>query len=191
MKIPKLEIPVNSQNDTAEAPPPQENRRPSSGLALNLLVLITFCTITVLLPVSVGAQLKAEQNNEKGEKIKSVFTAGALSAIFPGLGQFYVEDYGKGMLHLGLGVGSLTVATVGGLGTITGILSLDTEQTNKATNVFLVGMVAYGGTWVWSIIDATKTARKINREGKKKAVKISVSPVLLSRTVGTALVLRF
>jgi len=77
-----------------------------------------------------------------------------LSAVLPGLGQFYNGQPKKGALHLGL---TLVFFVVAG------------EYQDMPEEVGVAGLV---GTWVWSVIDAPLTAKAIN-EGR---VQLSVAP---------------
>ena len=78
---------------------------------------------------------------------KNPALAWALSAAFPGLGQFYNGQPQKGALHLGMTLFFImTAAEYGGL----------PEE---------LGFAGLVGTWAWSMIDAPLAAKAIN-EGR-------------------------
>ncbi|MEX0681149.1 MAG: hypothetical protein WD097_07180 [Balneolales bacterium] len=83
------------------------------------------------------------------QNIKNPTTSWALSFfLFPGIGQFYNGDSGKGA---GMSLGGL-------LGV--GMLASEDEDT------IVAGAVIYLGIWVWSWIDAPRRSREINRIGE-------------------------
>ncbi len=86
------------------------------------------------------------------DRLQNPYLAWGLSALLPGMGQFYNGQPGKGALHLALLFGSFVAAS---------------EFRDIPEEVGLVGL---WGTWIWSMIDAPLAARAIN-EGR---VRVSV-----------------
>jgi hypothetical protein len=87
---------------------------------------------------------------------KNPYLALGLSTLLPGLGQFYNGQPGKGVLHLVLLFGSFVAAA---------------EYQGIPEEVGLVGMF---GTYVWSMIDAPLTAKRLN----ESRVEVSLRPNL-------------
>ncbi len=68
-----------------------------------------------------------------------------LSLIFPGLGQIYNGQTDKGVLFLLAGAASCAMILL-----------------------FLIGLAAGSAVWVWSMVDAYKTAEKLNAPSCRK-----------------------
>ncbi len=64
--------------------------------------------------------------------------AAVLSALFPGLGQFYNREIGKGIVFILIGIILLYTMT------------------------FFVGIVLFPIFWIYNIYDAYDTAKKVN-----------------------------
>lgn len=85
--------------------------------------------------------------------------AGLLSAILPGLGQLYCRAWGKGagFLLAGLGTDSL-------FGVTSGMFEfLRSRVPPQPVGPFLVGSLLLLGIAIWSILDATRTAKTSSR----------------------------
>jgi len=93
---------------------------------------------------------------------KSPYAAGYLSFLLPGLGagQLYNEQNGKFIRHIGISAG-LIVFT---------ILAFEFDwmnvgiDANKNTGIFFTVAGLYIGNWVWSVVDAVSSAKKINKQ---------------------------
>lgn len=93
---------------------------------------------------------------------KNPFAAGLASAVIPGLGQFYNGEVGIGFAFMGSWLA---------MGTGAGVFIGDAELWPLGA-VFAAGAAA---SWVWSILHASGTAKKINaRRGY-----VDVQPVVL------------
>ncbi len=75
---------------------------------------------------------------------KSPTAAGILSVIFPGLGALYNGQVGKGLLHMGIFAGIITILA-----------------RNRGGDVFFA--LALAGFWFYQIFDAVNSARAINQ----------------------------
>jgi TM2 domain-containing membrane protein YozV len=95
------------------------------------------------------------QYNETNPNYKSPTAAVLFSVLMPGGGQFYNGQTGKGVLMLGVSVASWCVAAAG-------ISSMDYEGNGASFLVYLVGLAGVAGTSIWSIADASNTARALN-----------------------------
>ncbi len=85
--------------------------------------------------------------------------AGFLSAIVPGLGQLYCRAWGKGMAFLLAGLG-----TDGVFGVTTGLFEwLRARVLPQPIGLFVVGSLLLSGVAIWSILDATRTAKTFSR----------------------------
>ncbi len=80
---------------------------------------------------------------KEGAKMKNSGLAAVLSFFFAGLGQIYNGQIGKGVL----------VIIVQGI--------------NLLLMFVLVGFITYTIVWIWGMIDAYKTAEKMNRSAKE------------------------
>lgn len=99
-------------------------------------------------------------------------TAFHLSCFFPGGGQFYVGDMGKGMAQLGLFIGGIALAIASapeytdvdyydGYGWYIGT---ERTRTGGDDGACAAGIVLALGTWIWSALDAPITAENYNRQ---------------------------
>lgn len=79
------------------------------------------------------------------QRAKNPYLAWGLSALFPGFGQFYNGQMGKGVVHFALGFASCVAAA---------------EYRGIPEEV---GLAGFWGIWIWSMIDATKSAKAINQ----------------------------
>ena len=88
---------------------------------------------------------KFGSGDDGSQQTKNPYLACGLSALLPGMGQFYNGQIGKGALHLALLLGSFVAAG---------------EYRGIPEEVGLAGMF---GTYIWSMIDAPVTANAINQ----------------------------
>jgi len=109
-----------------------------------------------------------------------------LSFLYPGIGQFYNGQAGKGAIMAVLATGSL-VTMIGVSG------SVDTGSDMSDGQSVAVGAAAlvYAATWIWGMIDAPVSAGAINRRNQAlswnvgKDSKLSITPdVLTSNLTG-------
>ena len=82
----------------------------------------------------------AEQAPQDPKVYKNPTLATILSFLFMGLGQFYNGQIGKGALFIALYIVSIALMTV------------------------FVGFITTPILWIWGMVDANKSAKKINRE---------------------------
>ena len=107
---------------------------------------------------------------DKDENVsrKSPWLAFGLSMLYPGLGQLYNAEYGKGLLMGGLGTVGLGLAMLAAMST-----DFDSESNPDYIGVMLYsGVAIYGGVYLWSMIDAPISASNINERNKKLGIKI-------------------
>jgi len=101
---------------------------------------------------------------EETKRRKNPKLALILSAIFPGLGQIYNNQVLKGIALIALNtvVNFLLIKPLEGL-----ISSLDSKPDNST--LFIVASYTVIGLilWVYAIIDAKRTAERINRRDPK------------------------
>ena len=86
--------------------------------------------------------------------------AGCLSCIIPGLGQFYNGDPEKGCLQFGMFSGGMTFAFFAGWAEFYNSFGGGSSDSSNAAIYGSLGVAAFG--WLWSVIDATETAKAIN-----------------------------
>ena len=124
----------------------------------------------------------ADTAEAQAESRKSPWVAGGLSFVIPGTGQFYNGQWVKGGLMLGG-----AAVSVG--------LMLDWAICNDHSNDCpqgAIGAVGYFGIWLWSIIDASRTSKAINRRIDGGQVALEIGPQLIvpsgNSVVGLSLV---
>jgi hypothetical protein len=90
---------------------------------------------------------------------KSPSTARVIG-IIPGAGHMYAGEVGRGFLYLG---GTLGILVAGALVATTDCLSdMFSGQPDCGRTAETVTLIAGGGLWVWSIVDAGRAARRTN-----------------------------
>lgn len=107
---------------------------------------------------------------------KSAGTAGVLSALVVGAGQAYNGEWGKGLSFLG-------GAIVFGNAMTSAANSDECVYENECGSAGTYAIL-YIGTAIWSIVDAVKSANRINRESGQTAL-IRVRPWLDRREAPT------
>ncbi len=96
-----------------------------------------------------------EKSKEPTGKRKSPATAGILSFVLPGGGQFYNGEYTKGVIQLGIGLTGFVIY-------LNGVLNLKFDE-DINTGIMMGGLLCLA-TMIWSIFDAISSAERINRE---------------------------
>ena len=134
------------------------------------------------------SRMRGEQSRMRGKK--SVYGAMALSFFIIGSGQIYNGQPLKGVGQLGLAITGLMLS--GSADSYYGRSGGDTAK-------LATGLVLWGGTWIWSIVDAGRTASRINRENQyghlielgDERVTFGVDPVVQPNRLGTMLTFHF
>jgi hypothetical protein len=99
---------------------------------------------------------------------KSSWLAFGLSLLYPGLGQFYNGEYDKSLLMGGIATLGLSLVTLAAIST-----NYDSESNPEYLNVILYsGVVVFGGTYIWSLVDAPISASNINERNRKFGITI-------------------
>jgi len=102
---------------------------------------------------------------------KSPLLAGSLSFIVPGLalGQFYNEQYFKGILHIG----------ISGLGFFLFISSIGPEGNSKTNTRALTGFLIFLTNWLYTTFDAMYSAEQINKQIKRQKYRSDIFDKLM------------
>ncbi len=97
---------------------------------------------------------------------KSPLLAGLLSFIVPGLalGQFYNEQYFKGILHIG----------ISGLGFGMFLSAINPGGSSNNTSIGYAGFLLYLSNWIYTIFDAMASAEEINKQIKLQKSRSSI-----------------
>ena len=107
---------------------------------------------------------------------KNPYYAFGFSAIITGGGQFYNEQYEKGILMFGLAVVGYSTSLRRG--------ELFGDGLGTASGLVWIGAV------VWSLVDAPMSANKINEE-RRRSARLHINPMVGRDLVGAQLSLRF
>jgi hypothetical protein len=110
-------------------------------------------------------------------------TTARVIGIIPGAGHMYAGEVGRGFLYLGGTLG--LVATAAAFAIDDCVVELFSESDCGRSTGETVSLIAAGGLWVWSIIDAGRAARRTNA---KRAARTSliVTPTRLPTALGDA-----
>ena len=106
---------------------------------------------------------------------KSGLLAGVLNYWLPGVGYFYLNQPKKALTHIGIYLGS-------GVMLLTGFISRNTVLGGAA---FFLGLAGMGYSYIFTVIDGVRTARKINMNdgyltvSLSKEVNLGVTPSLI------------
>jgi hypothetical protein len=93
---------------------------------------------------------------------KSPSTARVIG-IIPGAGHMYAGEVGRGFLYLGGTLSLVFVAALAGFADCLDNVNFLSDQTDcGGSTAETVSLVAAGGLWVWSIVDAGRAARRTN-----------------------------
>ena len=113
------------------------------------------------------------------------------SFLYPGIGQYYNGQVGKGVVMTVLATGSLATMIVMYSNANTDSYGNINISDNDATTVGVAAIVMLG-TYIWSMIDAPVSASAMNRRNEPlswnvgKSSKLSITPdVLSSNLIGT------
>jgi len=104
----------------------------------------------------------SEIQNVNDSKYRNPGTALLLSVLVPGGGQFYNGQYGKSLLMLGIDAVAFAAISTYGYSTYTSYYGY--YSSTEPTEVFYIGMAAILANSLWSIVDASKSAKAINRK---------------------------
>ena len=136
---------------------------------------------------------------------KSPVIGGLLSALFPGIGQIYNEEYGKGIILIAVTITTISSIVYSSLTILPRILSslsshsLSVQMIQPGTIATLVGAtLVLFAVWLYGIIDAITGAQRVstktpentaetykkNREGTKPSESSWCSPLLPSSPIG-------
>ena len=138
--------------------------RPHAKRILSLRSLL----LLLLTATLIGAT--ADTAEAQSESRKSPWVAGGLSFVIPGTGQFYTGQWAKAGLMLG------------GAAVSVGLMlswAVCNDQSNDCPQG-AIGAVGYFGIWLWSIIDASRTANAINRRIDAGQVALEIGPQLIA-----------
>jgi len=132
-------------------------------------------------------------SNLNDSKYKNPGTALLWSILIPGAGQFYNGQYGKGLLMLGIDAVAFAAISTYGYSTYTSYYGY--YSSTEPTDVFYIGMAAILANSLWSILDASKSAKEINRKNGlalnfklSKDTNLSLSPDFKVDGLGIGLV---
>lgn len=103
-------------------------------------------------------------------------TATLLSAIVPGAGQLYSGALNRGLVMLGGAYGSLIIGAVLSSGPQIDYVEGGFPTVSDGTRVpFYLGALAATGIWIYGIVDAAPTARRMNAA---RGLTAAVAPVV-------------
>lgn len=136
-----------------------------------LIVLLATCTLLTLPADRVaaqGPQLRVAQvradisapDQQPRPSPKDPGTATILSVVIIGAGQMYAGDISRGLLMLGGAYGSIIAGAILSSGAGCDLNDLTCDDGNH-TPLYL-GALAAVGIWVWGIVDAAPTTRRMN-----------------------------
>lgn len=100
-----------------------------------------------------------------GKRRRNPASAGCLSCIIPGLGQIYNGEPAKGCLQFGMFSGGMTFAFFAGWAEFYNSFGGGSSDSSNAAIYGSLAVAAFG--WLWSVIDATETAKAINDRNSK------------------------
>ncbi len=136
-----------------------------------------------------------------GANKKNPWIAFGLSLLIPGAGQAYNDQLGKGAIQLGtviVGFGFLSSAAEDDYRNMYGRWVDPDDDNGKA----VLGVVLFFGGYIWSIIDAPKSANSINQQNQQPSyghlielggsrTTLGIDPVVSHKNLGTRLTLHF
>ncbi len=167
-------------------------------------------TIYEIAEISREPVMKVEEGFIKA-RVKKPWLASGLSLMIPGTGQFYNDQYGKGLPQLGV---ALAGAGLVWWGLRDNWETHDRYEEQSSLNplqwvdedgddwTVLVGAPLWLGSAVWSVIDANLSANRINQEGQQPRfghllelggdrATLGIDPVVQRNGSGARLVLHF
>ena len=112
--------------------------------------------------------------------LKSPATA-RLIGIIPGAGHMYAGEVGRGFLYLG---GTLGILLAGVAASADDCLNelFSSEPCGRTAQT--VSLIAAGGLWVWSIVDAGRAARRTNTK-RAATTSLLLEPTRIPVALGT------
>jgi hypothetical protein len=140
-----------------------------------------------MLCVMAAGHAAAQDTRHPGYKDPGTSTL--LSVLVPGGGQLYSGETGKGAALLGVGLGGLTLGVAMTAGSVGSSCSETSFSCKDDTNYLpmALGYVAYLGSWIYGIIDAGDSARRMNaRHGLSGVLPDGVTPMLTMTSTGGA-----
>lgn len=100
--------------------------------------------------------------SEKNKKPKKPFLALILSAILPGLGQIYNNQFLKGLLFIVLNM-LINILLMEPALRVRELIEKDHREIDNPTLIIVAGYTIAGLIlWIYAILDAKKTAETIN-----------------------------
>ena len=167
-------------------------------------------TIYEIAEISREPVMKVEEGFIKTE-VKKPWLASGLSLMIPGAGQFYNDQYEKGLPQLGVAVAGAGLVWWGlrdnweSHDDYSDTPSWNPLQWNDEDGddwTAFIGAPLWLGSAVWSVIDANLSANRINREGQQPEsghllelggdrVTLGIDPVIQRNGSGARLVLHF
>ena len=143
-------------------------------------------------------EVEPEQTKGTGGSIRSMhknpWLAFGLSALIPGTGQFYNEQYKKGLPQLGAAMAGSALVFFAARDNYEDIYGywVDADKDDRRA---VYGGVLWLGGLLWSVIDAPVSANRINRKGQPgsedQGVTLDLDPVLGRNGTGARLVIRY
>ena len=153
--------------------------------------------------------MKVEEGFIKTE-VKKPWLASGLSFMIPGTGQFYNDQYEKGLPQLGVAVAGAGLVWWGlrdnwethdNYDQQSSLNPLQWVDEDGDDWMVLVGAPLWLASSVWSVIDANLSANRINREGQQPVLghllelggraTLGIEPVVQGNESGVRLVLHF
>ena len=101
-----------------------------------------------------------------GKRRRNPASAGCLSCIIPGLGQFYNGQPEKGCLQFGMVSGGVTYAFFVGMAELYDSFGGGSSDSSDAVFYGSLGIAAFA--WLWSVIDAAEYAKAINERNENQ-----------------------
>jgi hypothetical protein len=127
---------------------------PRAVLAGSLLFVTTAAAQQV--PVSTATQVDTTISAPKSPSTARVI------GIIPGAGHMYAGEVGRGFLFLGGTLGLVFVAALFGVTDCLDDATFFGQSDCGRSTGETVSLIAAGGLWVWSIVDAGRAARRTN-----------------------------
>jgi len=127
----------------------------------------------------IAAPARAQQASHPAG-FKDPGTATLLSVVIPGGGQLYSGETRKGLTLLGVGMGGFTLGaamTFASAGVSCNEDTFSCESEGSALPAVL-GYMAYLGTWIYGIADASSSAQRMNTKHGLAAAIPDVAPVV-------------
>lgn len=140
------------------------------------------------------ASRSAASRGEPRDGYKEPGTAMLIGVAIPGGGHFYTGETKRGLTLLGIGLGGMFVGTAMTAGSISASCSGFSCQDDTNYLPMAVGYLAFFGSWIYGILDADDSARRMNARRGLSSATIHAEPVIQpgeSGAVDMGLKLRF